>query len=196
MSSKRIKIVEPQISSRDEAERVMGEICKVNNEQEQIELGLKAKILLLKEGVSAQISGCKQAVKAKTGMLYRWAMMNMREFGDARSIETVFGKFGFHMGNWEVKLDKHQTDDGVIQMMFDEEKEPESKTEDGRTVRLIPKYVRVVYQLDRERLIRDREEIPAEALKRWGVEISRDDSFYVEPKQEPKGENNLVKNAA
>lgn len=194
--SKRIKLTEAQIASREEAEKVVGDICTQLNLQDQVELGLKAKVLALKADISKQVSECKQAIKSKMMLLKQWSVMNAKEFGDAKSIETVFGTFGFRTGNHKVELLKDWTENMVVDAMFKDEDEKEVRTEDGRTVRNIPKYIRVVYEVDREALIRDRKDIPEDTLKSWGVEILQDENFYVDPKQEAKSDTNLVLHAA
>ena len=88
-------------------------------------------------------------------------------FPKKKSVETVYGVFGFRMGTPKAKPLKGFTWAAVASVLE----------------RLAPDYIRKTVEADKEKLIADRE-IIGDSMKDYGITIIQEETFYVERKTE------------
>lgn len=91
------------------------------------------------------------------------------QFSKKKSVELTHGTIGFRMGTPKIKTLKGFTQKAVAKLLE----------------KLAPEYVRKTIELDKEKLIADRDkEGMAAKMKDYGVEVVQDESFYIELKKE------------
>ncbi|MCX7006423.1 MAG: host-nuclease inhibitor Gam family protein, partial [Kiritimatiellaeota bacterium] len=100
-----------------------------------------------------------------------WAENNPAEFGTRKSIDFVNGQVGFRTGQPKLTRLAGWTWDRILEAVG----------------RVLPDYVRIKKEVDRERIIADRE-ILTPLLRDIGVEVEQDEAFFVDPKREEIGE--------
>ena len=168
MSKQRIKINLPLITTRDEAEAVMNDLANIANNKRKLTARLDAGVLKLQEEAAPGISQCDAELKAKSDALRAWAEASPAEFGKKKSIEFLSGTLGFRTGTPKLAL---------LSRAFTWEKVLENAQA------LIPAFIRSKPELDKEAILGQRDEEPLQyAIKRCGLKVVQDESFYVEPK--------------
>ena len=168
MAKKRIRKVLPDIRSREEMERVVGEIATLKNQQAQTQAEIDEKILKVREEREAELAGIAEELDEKTEMALRWAESNAAEFGKRKSIVMTHGTVGFRTGNPRLKPVAKFTWAKVLETI-------------RRSATLTRSYVRTKEEVDREKLLADRDDLGADGLKVIGLKVVQDESFFVEP---------------
>lgn len=104
----------------------------------------------------------------RAGVL-EWAEANPQEFTKTRSIEFAHGIVGFRVGNPTLKTLRGWTWDRVLEAI--------------RTVGY-PRFIRRKEEVDKTRILAEREALGADALSAIGVRVDQADEPYIEPKLE------------
>lgn len=91
------------------------------------------------------------------------------QFSKKKSIDLSHSTIGFRMSTPKIKILKGFTEKAVTKLLE----------------RLAPEYVRKTVEIDREKLIANRNKEGMKAkMKDYGVEVVRDETFYIELKKE------------
>jgi len=116
----------------------------------------------------------KAKADAQFNALNQWAAKAKDEFAKSRSIEMRHGVIGFRKGKPRLELIGKTSWKDVLAKLK------------GK----FAAYVRVKKEVNKEQMLADaiaeKQKIKIETLKRFGVKISQDDSFYIELKTENK----------
>ena len=112
--------------------------------------------------------------KEKFAQVKAWSIAHPEAFSDPKTIYTVHGDFGFRTGMPALKFAPG----------FDEQ-----RTLDIILARGLTEYVRTVQEIDKSKLIADRETIGIEKLIQIGVVITQANTFFLAPKIEPDRTN-------
>lgn len=159
------------IETRAEAERLSGEVVKHQLEANRLTVEMDSKIAEIKKQYEGVIDKEKKMIESKTLILNLWASQNPDEFGGKKSIDFVHAVIGFRTGQPKVEKLKNLTWAKVVQQM--------QKLAWGRD------YLRERDpEVDKEKLIADRNKLTAEKLNKMGLKITQDETFYVDPKTE------------
>lgn len=174
-SNMRIKVQLPMIKSREEAETVMNELASAANNQRSFLALRDEEILSVNSKFEADLAECAQILKDRTDALRAWAECNPDAFPKGRkSLELLSGTLGFRTGmpklavlsrafNWERVLDL------------------------VKSAVAWKRFVRTKEELDKEGIIAaaaaaaDKAQF-ADELKRVGLQVKQDDTFFIEPK--------------
>jgi phage host-nuclease inhibitor protein Gam len=162
---KRIKKKLHVITSRHEAEAVVGEIANATLNKIGLTAKMDQEVAAAKARYLPLLQECDDFITEKTDDLYVWSDANEAEFGKAKSIKFAVGTVGFRTGtpklsllnrswNWEKVLDAV----GVV----------------------LPNFIRQKPEIDKEAILDQREEL-AVFLPSVGLKVNQDESFYVEP---------------
>lgn len=172
MKSARIKTTSPLIATREQAERLLGEIAGLTITRNAIANNLDADIKLARDKAEPQITALNQQLKEKTELLRGWAEANPEEFGKRKSIVFAHGVLGFRTGTHKLKTLTRHTWDTVLARL--------------RAVGWGAAYVRVKEETDKERIIADfnQDLLSDGELTAIGVRVVQDEAFFVEPKLE------------
>mgnify|MGYP002785817181 CR=1 FL=1 len=164
---KRIRMTNPALRSRADAENCLGQIRALSIEQHERASALEAAKKALDEQYAGRDAEITQALAAQQALLCDWAEANPSEFGDRKSIQMIHGLIGWRIG--QPKLSKKS----------------KAKWEDLADIvadSLGSEYVRTKREVDRERIIADRGTIPPESLREIGLAVVQEESFFIEPR--------------
>lgn len=133
----------------------------------------------------ARIDELTRQIQMNEGGLQVWASQHPEEFDGKKSIDLPAARFGFRTTPHSVEKAKgvRNWDDVVARLLatlITENDEPNSP------FRFIGEdYIRYGSpSVDKAKLLADRENIPAEALKAAGIIFDQDEIFFFEPKSE------------
>ena len=168
MAKKRIRKVLPDIRSREEMERLVGEIAALKNQQTQAQAEIDARILRIREEREVELSALAEQLDEKTEMSLRWAAANSAEFGARKSIVMTHGTVGFRTGNPKLKPVTKFTWAKVLETI-------------QRSATFARSYIRTKPEVDREKLLADRDDLGVDGLKLLGLKVVQEESFFVEP---------------
>jgi len=170
MKTNRIKVSLPQLLTRDDAETAMTDLAAVINEQRAHVANRDALVLKINKQFEAPLSNLDQAIKAKTDLLRNWAETSPDQFPKGRkSLELVSGTLGFRTGTPKLSLlSRAWSWDKVLDRLCSAAKE----------------YVRSKLEVDKESLLTATAEnrVLTSDLASYGVKVTQDESFYIEPK--------------
>jgi len=117
-----------------------------------------------------RIEALEAEIRQDSAVLESWARANPAEFpAGKRCIEFPHGTLGFRLGNWAVKFARGLKVGDVVAKL--------TATRWGSA------YAPAVPQLDKDAILRDREELAAK-LHDVGIELRQEDRFYIEPRQD------------
>ena len=173
MKKTRIRIVEKNAVTRDEAESLVNDIALTENRRRILTAEMDEKILAIRENYAPALDTCAESLTHMTALVQAWAEANPSAFAPKKSVEFPAGKVGFRTGT------------------------PKLKTLAGWTLaRVLDKlnslpwgaaFVRVKSEVDKEAILAQHSQgnfQPAE-LREIGCKIEQDESFFIEPDLTP-----------
>lgn len=178
MSKSRSKIKLPEIATREQAEAMMNSYAADANSLRALSAQMDEEILAVKESYEAGIGALDVMLEEKKLALLLWAQAHPEEFPKGRkSIEFLSGVLGFRTGTPKLKLLAKWTWKKVLDLMHSD-------------------FVRVVKEVDREKLLAQRETLASEFFERHGIKVVQDETFFIEPKLTDNDARKTVKEAA
>lgn len=161
---KRLKLSAPPIKTREEMERLVGEIRALTIHNDELTVRRDTERADVDRNYEEPLTAISEALDAKLVLAQDWAEHNPAEFGKLKSIEFVNGVVGFRTGQPKLVKLAGWTWEKILEAV----------------ARVLPDYVRVKQEVDRERILADRETLTP-LLKEIGVKVEQDEAFYVEP---------------
>jgi phage host-nuclease inhibitor protein Gam len=175
MTTMRIKVKLPMIKSREEAESVMNELATAANAQRNFLVLRDDEVLAINSKYEVDLAECGEVLKDRTDALRAWAESNPDAFTKGRkSIEMLSGSLGFRTGTPKLAvLSRAFNWDKVLDLV---------KSAAGWKG-----FVRSKDELDKEGVLAAAAAAPdktayANELKRVGLQVKQDETFFVEPK--------------
>lgn len=171
MKKTRIKSVRPLISTREQAERVLGELAGLAIQRDAHVNEMNAAIVAIREAHEEPLAAIAKQMDEKTELLRGWAESNPEEFGKRKSIDMTHGTLGFRTGTPKLKTIAGWTWARVLDAL-------RASIEDN--------WLRTKVEVDKERMLADHAAGTASdaVLKSYGVKVVQDEAFFVEPKLE------------
>ncbi|MCX7009660.1 MAG: host-nuclease inhibitor Gam family protein [Kiritimatiellaeota bacterium] len=166
--SKRLKITGSPILSRDAMERLVGEICELTIRRDTEKLNMDEEMQHVRDRHQVSLCEVEEQLEAKLVLAKDWSERNPEEFGARKSIDMTHGTVGFRTGQPKLKTLAGWTWERVKDTLG----------------LILPDYIRTKAEVDKERLLADREAL-ADVLRKVGVRVEQDESFFVDPKREP-----------
>lgn len=170
MKKTRIKLPQiPELKTRDDAESTMTELAQVLNNQRKITALRDAMVLDINSRFEGALTECDQAIQLKTQQLRAWADTNPDQFPKGRkSLDLVSGTLGFRTGTPKLALlSRSWTWDKVLEKL--------------RT--LASRFIRTKEEVDKEAILAEYAQAPSpDLLSLYGVKVTQDETFYIEPK--------------
>jgi phage host-nuclease inhibitor protein Gam len=140
----------------------------------QLKNRLAAALVRRKDVYKAKMDPVASLRKLVFKQLQTWAKGAKEYFAEKRSIEFVHGVIGFRKSPYAVEV--IESDAATMKLLDD--------------AGLRKKYIRVVEELDREAILRDRQEFDAARQKALGLKITQTDDFFIDlktlPPEQPK----------
>lgn len=172
MTSKRIKATTTVIETREDLEAAVGRISAKTSQRDGLLADLEAEINAQRSFYEPQITECGEEIKADFQAVQDWAEANPSAFSTRKSIELMHGTVGFRTGQPRLKLLSGWTWNRVLELL---------------AVNRLTDYIRQKQEPDKERILAEREQLTDELLKRIGVKVVQDETFFCEPKREEAG---------
>lgn len=172
MTQNRIKLTRPLVDTRAKAEEILGEIAVLTLERNGATIQMDRELTAVRENYDAPIAAYGKQIAEKTALLEGWASANPEEFPkDRKSIDMVHGTVGFRTGTPKLKTLFRKTWEAVKETL--------------KAFGLI-QFVRGKEEVDKEKIIAayQAKEIGDNDLKKVGVAVVQDETFFVEPKLE------------
>ncbi|MCX8018912.1 MAG: host-nuclease inhibitor Gam family protein [Chitinophagaceae bacterium] len=145
-----------------EAEQALAEFSQTIARLQTLEGKMNSELTSIRSKYESQIQSLQAQKEEAFEKLHVFALEHPELFENKRSIEWTMGRFGFRMGTPKLKTRTGYKWPAVLELV--EQKAPE--------------YIRIKKEIDKEALIANREHLN---LKELGVEVSQEDTFYVEP---------------
>ena len=163
----------PLLKTREDVEICMGALAELTIKRMAIEATLNDELKAVRDRYQEELGTLGNDADAEFRMLKEWAEAHPEEFKDRKSMELTHGALGFRTGTPAVKYLKKITEEMAIGLM-------------GAKPEFRAKYVRELVELNKQAIIEDREALKDE-LACFGLRIAQSETFFVEPKIEPKG---------
>lgn len=153
----------------EDAEKVFAEYATADAQEKKILSEMDVAITKIREKQQDRLTSLKETKDNLFDKLQHFAQTNPDLFAKKRSIELVHGIVGFRTGTPKLKTKKGYTWAAVLTLLKE----------------YLPAYVRTTEEPAKDKLLADREqEEIATSLDKVGIEVTQDESFYVEPKKE------------
>lgn len=160
VSKKLVKVV-----SREEMEAAFAAYNERISQLQVLEGKMNTELTRVKEKYEARISQLQEERDEQFEVMQVWAEANDEQFAKRKSIDLTHGTIGFRTCPPKLVTRKGFKWGGVLELVK----------------AAMPGYVRTKEDLDKERLLADRETVDLKAL---GMEVAQDETFYVTPKLE------------
>ncbi|NDV45485.1 hypothetical protein D0T49_00260 [Paludibacter sp. 221] len=136
----------------------------------KINADLDVKFTKLRDSKADELAKLEAEKSEAFELIKAYALENKEtQFSKKKSLELTHGVIGFRMGTPKIKTLKGYTLKAVAKILE----------------KLNPDYVRKTVEVDKEKLIADREkEGMAETMRECGIEVVQDEAFYIELKKE------------
>lgn len=163
----RIRLTRSIVSSRADAEKLLGEISRDTADLNALKAQLDQELTAVRQKYEGRIDGFTKQIEQKSGLLQQWAESAPEEFGAKKSIDFLHGRIGFRTGNPALKTLSGWTFKRVLEVI-------------DRT------FVRTKEELDKELVLAShaRGELDDKGLRGVGLRVVQDEAFFVEPKLE------------
>ncbi|HMO51918.1 MAG TPA: host-nuclease inhibitor Gam family protein [Kiritimatiellia bacterium] len=155
------------IQSRDEMENCVREICRLSIRKDEMTAQMDEELSRVRDNYQSELAEVCVNLNTELERAQDWSERNPDEFAAKKSIVFVHGTAGFRTGTPKLKTLSGWTWDKVLAVVK----------------KLTPEFVRTKAEVDREMIIANRERLGAD-LKRMGLEVVQDETFYVEPNRE------------
>jgi phage host-nuclease inhibitor protein Gam len=168
-NKKRLSSPVKKIIDAASAEEVLGNyatadaaIRELNAQIDQQITKLREKYALALEDLTTERDKCFEGIQD-------YAESNAKLFIARRSYEMTHGTIGFRTGTPKVKpLNKKFTFASITELVKE----------------FLPKYLRTVEELDKEKIIADRGKIDEKKMEQCGMQVVQDETFFIELKTE------------
>lgn len=167
---KRIKVKTQPELTRADVEALVKMICDCQNVANRMRLEMDRQIADVRSNYDAKIARVQELIEDNTESVVRWAELHRQEFGSSRSIEFLCAVVGFRLGQPKVeKTDRKATWADIAAAV--------AASELGELfTRVKPP------ELDKEALLKARNDLEAAWLRKHKLAIVQDEAFYIEPK--------------
>jgi len=166
----KIKLVKPGVTTRADIEILVREIVELKIQLQDTLNAMDAAITQTRMAYESRRVALEEAVAVKSRFARNWAESNPAEFGPLKSLALLHGDLGWRTGQPQLKTVTGWTWDRVLERL--------------KTVPAWLRYVRVKEEVNKQALLGDREVLGSEALRRPGVRVTQEETFFIEPRLE------------
>lgn len=168
--AKRVKKTVLTNISDEKMNEALAAYAKADASITKINADLDVKFTKLRDEKADELSKLETDKSEAFDLVQAYAMENKdTRFSKKKSLELTHGIIGFRLGTPKIKTLKGFTQKAVAKLLE----------------KLNPEYIRKSVELDKEKLIADRDkEGMAERMRDYGVEVVQEEAFYIELKKE------------
>lgn len=169
MAREKKKVLASSVSA-SQMEKALSNYAQHDAEMQRLTAILDKKIAALREEIAPELSALQMLKDEEFEVVQAYALENRDElFTKKKSIETVFGSFGFRTGTPKLKTKKGLTWGGVLELLRVH----------------APEFIRVKEDVAKDNLLAERNSPEVEELMpRIGVEVVQDETFFIDLKKE------------
>lgn len=167
MKNNRIKLTQPILRSRAEAEATVREICELKTAFALAEAEMNAAVTQAKKQFEERFAPAEKQILEKSALLQAWAENNPSEFHGLKSLDMTHGQIGWRTGQPQLKTLSGWTWDRVLEAI---------KSFGGAEA-----YVRLKEEVNKQQLLADREKLTDSGLREIGVRVLQEEAFFIEP---------------
>jgi phage host-nuclease inhibitor protein Gam len=164
MATKRLKKAAKTIETREQMEAAVREICLLTISRDETTAQMDRQLADVRKLYEGSLAEVDQKLEPLLDAAADWAVRNPDEFATRKSVVMAHGTVGFRTGMPKLKTLSGFTWSKVLEKIRS----------------ILPDYVRTSEEVDKERLIADRNELGAR-LGDVGVKVVQDETFFVEP---------------
>lgn len=159
----------PPAVSREEAERLVGEITDLTIKRNSLTADMDAAVTAARARYEVTLANTEARIDSLTEQVRDWALANPDDFGKKKSIEMTHGTIGFRTGMPKLKTLSGFTFARVLYQL--------SCVKWGKT------FIRTKEEPDKEAILSAfaSKNISASELREIGVRVDQEESFFVEP---------------
>lgn len=170
MSKARTKTKAPAlvITTRADLEAAVGQLAHATTERQRLTAEMEQEITLIRARYEGSLGNLTETLDTITEAAAEWAARNPAEFGNRKSLALTHGTIGWRVGNPTLKPLSGWTWDRVLERLA---------TTEGWMG-----YVRTKAEVNKEAILIDRDALADSDLKKMGVQVIRNEPFFVEPK--------------
>jgi len=154
--------------TRAQVEKLVGQIADLMNEERQINAETDARIIEIKQSVEKRLNTVQERLKEKLAVAQLWAETNPQEFGNRKSIDLQHGRIGFRTGTPKLKTAPRLTWAKVLERI-------------KNSVDYAASYIRTKEDVNKDKILDDREKLGKDGLNLIGVRVVQEESFFVDP---------------
>ena len=155
--------------TRELAEQAMSSFAQAANRVSSIEAKMNKELQEIRDKYADDLNKQNDLKDEQVEILETYAYEQKETWGKKKSAELLHGTIGFRTGMPKVKFEKGFNGKSVTAILQEN----------------FPDYVRTVVEMDKDKLIANREEDGFDAMcKKAHIEVVQDETFYVESKQE------------
>lgn len=185
MSKKTPKFEPVLISSRDGMHAVVTQIVNDKLSLAGLKVEMEKEIAAIAEKYQGKIDALNRSVLMNEGGLQVWAERNPDQFGEKKSIDLPLARFGFRLSPHKVEKAKGVRNWDDVASRLISTLITEDGTDNSPFIFEGEDYVRYSEAtVDKAKLLANRKNIPADALKAAGIFFEQEENFFFEPKSE------------
>lgn len=157
------------VKTIEEAENVMADYATADAKIAKINATMDQQITEIRKRFSEELQELEEVKEEKLTELHFFAESNAQMFDKKKSIQMSHGVIGFRTGTPKLKTLKKFTWGAVTELLKIH----------------LPTYVRTVEEPAKDKLLADRDdESVAKKFSKVGIEVTQDETFYLELKKE------------
>lgn len=156
------------ITTRADLETAVGQLAHATSESQRLSAEMDQEINAVRARYEGPLGSLTAELETITEAAAEWAARNPGEFGTKKSLPLTHGTIGWRVGNPTLKPLSGWTWDRVLEKL----------TTQPDWLR----FVRTKAEVAKDLLLAEREILPDSALKSMGVQVIRNEPFFIEPK--------------
>lgn len=182
MARKNQKLVAVEVVSKEAMIGIVADIVRNKLRVAELDAQMQQDVVSIQERYAPEMEELGRSIAAAEAGVHAWALRHPEEFEARRSIDLPSAEVGFRVSPPAVeKIRSKDTWEKIAVLLTGYEYEVPESGEQFRGV----DYVRQpAPQVDKEKLIADRNRIPLHALEQIGIRIVQDDVFSIRPKSD------------
>jgi len=156
--------------SREQADAAFAQYAKASAQSDKISAEIELQCAKIREKYATQLSQLDEEKETAFDTLQSFAMENQAElFSKKKSLDMAHGVIGFRTGTPKLKTLKGFTWASALQLVKE----------------FLPDFIRTTDEIAKDKMLADREsDGMVEKLSKCGIQVTQDETFYVEPKKE------------
>jgi len=156
--------------SREQADAAFAQYAKASAQSDKISAEIELQCAKIREKYATQLSQLDEEKETAFDTLQSFAMENQAElFSKKKSLDMAHGVIGFRTGTPKLKTLKGFTWASALQLVKE----------------FLPDFIRTTDEIAKDKMLADRgSDGMVEKLSKCGIQVTQDETFYVEPKKE------------